>query len=320
MNHKKQEQKLKDLQLTLEKLDYKNNLQKIEKAHKDIALLQYNEAHKIKLENGLYINSKILDDSRNREWFYSLYDKHLMYFQFENPEKTEQDFIENKIEVINLKLIEEARICNLSDDEYYYELSKRKEISDHKKHYLNEYKDTTEEEIKSKILSRYPRTEPSEFEDWHLTLYKRKLKELPNYNATKTAPIKKPQKPTLKPNFDDIDLQIDILVEGTKKIFVSNKEQWKNLFSKNIIEFTKPIELRKGTTIQDLRLFLDSLKHNDLIKKSGFNKIIEESKAFIFDGNLITANNLKHATSGNYPNTANSDTIKETFKSLNIED
>jgi hypothetical protein len=128
------------------------------------------------------------------------------------------------------------------------------------------------------------------------------------------------KKQSLNSNFDDIGLQIDIIIKATEEIFISNKEQWTNLFSDDIKEFTKPIELKDKTTIADLRLFLDSLKHNDLIKKSSFNKIIEESKAFLFDGNLITANNLKHATGGNYPNTANSHIIKETFKSLNIED
>lgn len=316
MNHKKQEQKLKDLHLTLEKLDNKNSLQIIEKANKDIALLQYNEAHKIKLDNGLYLDTKTLDNSRNREYFNSKYDKDLMYFQLEQPEKNAQDFIESKIEKINLKLIDNARMWNLSDDDFYKELKKTKNII-----YKNINWGDDEEKNKEWALRTFRKDfQPSEFEDWRLTLYKRKLKELPIYNTTKTTTIKQPRKQTLNPNFENIDFQIDIIINKTTEIFISDKTQWKNLFSTNIIEFTKPIELRKGTTIQDLRLFLDSLKHNDLIKKSGFNKIIEESKAFIFDGNLVTANNLKHATSGNYPNTANSDTIKETFKSLNIED
>ena len=142
-------------------------------------------------------------------------------------------------------------------------------------------------------------------------------------NATVEPEIKaeiQKTKKTLNPNFDDIDYQIEIIIKKTEQIFTSEKTQWKNLFSDDIKEFTKPIELKDKATIADLRLFLDSLKNNDLIKKRSFNKIIEESKAFIFDGNLITANNLKHATGGNYPNTANSNIIKETFKSLNIED
>ena len=141
-------------------------------------------------------------------------------------------------------------------------------------------------------------------------------KELNEFVSSARGETKK----TLNPNFDDIDYQIEIIIKKTEQIFTSEKTQWKNLFSDDIKEFTKPIELKDKATIADLRLFLDSLKNNDLIKKRSFNKIIEESKAFIFDGNLITANNLKHATGGNYPNTANSNIIKETFKSLNIED
>lgn len=126
---------------------------------------------------------------------------------------------------------------------------------------------------------------------------------------------------SLKPNFDDINWQIEIIIKETQKIFTSNTEQWTNLFSENIQPFSNPIELKEKTTISDLRLFLDSLNNFGLIKTSKFNSIIEKSKAFIFEGTIITALQLKHARQlQNYPNTLNSTTIQNVFKELKTID
>ena len=126
---------------------------------------------------------------------------------------------------------------------------------------------------------------------------------------------------SLKPNFDDINWQIEIIIKETQKIFTSNTEQWTNLFSENIQPLSNPIELKDKTTISDLRLFLDSLNNCGLIKTSKFNSIIEKSKAFIFEGTIITALQLKHAKQQqNYPNTLNSATIQNVFKELKTID
>ena len=142
----KKEERLRALQMTLEKLEKTNQVTKFE------------EERKIKLDNGLFLDIKKIKDRRWIEDFNSKYVSGLAVFKALNPNKTAHDFINCEIEKINKRVAEIKRIWSLSEDEYYNELSKDKENIDYKKFYLNEYKDTTEEEIKSNILRSKPRT------------------------------------------------------------------------------------------------------------------------------------------------------------------
>lgn len=142
----------------------------------------------------------------------------------------------------------------------------------------------------------------------------------------KTATAYQPEQPernqkpkTLKPNFDDPTGQINVIFEHTKDLFKSNLEQWKNLFSKDIQTFETPIILQSNTTLADLRLFFDLLYQKGLIKKKSFNKILQDVKAFEYQGDIIKANQLKHATKGNYPHTKNEYQILQVFEWLNID-
>ena len=142
----------------------------------------------------------------------------------------------------------------------------------------------------------------------------------------KTATAYQPEQPesnqkpkTLKPNFDDPTGQINVIFEHTKDLFISNLEQWKNLFSKDIQTFETPIILQSNTTLADLRLFIDLLYQKGLIKKRSFNKILQDVKAFEYQGNIIKASQLKFATKGNYPHTKNKYQILEVFKKLKTD-
>ncbi len=174
----KKEERLRALQMTLEKID---------KEHQAHQLTKFEEERKIKLDNGLFLDIKKIKDRRWIEDFNSKYVSGLAVFKALDPNKTAYDFINCEIEKINKRVAEIKRIWSLSEDEYYNELSKDKENIDYKKFYLNEYKDTTEEEIKSNILRSKPRTEPSEFEDHRIKLYEQKLDELPKINTVKTT-------------------------------------------------------------------------------------------------------------------------------------
>lgn len=173
MENNKQEQKLKDLQLTLEKLDQINKLSK----HK--------EEHKIKLDNGLYINTKIINDIRNIEDFNSKYQRDLVLFNLENIGKTEQDFIERKIREIDLKETDKERMWNLSDEDFFQEFRKDDETKNKTNWNIDEA------ENKKQILRNYRNSfKPSEFEDYRLTLYKQKQSSLPKTKNTTDKPLK----------------------------------------------------------------------------------------------------------------------------------
>ncbi|OQD42515.1 hypothetical protein BUL40_10365 [Croceivirga radicis] len=72
---------------------------------------------------------------------------------------------------------------------------------------------------------------------------------------------------TLKPNFIAPNWQILKLFENSQELFESNLEQWQNLFSANIEVFVVPIKLKPGTTISELRYFLDMLMQKQFIKR-----------------------------------------------------
>ena len=164
----KKEERLRALQMTLEKID---------KEHQAHQLTKFEEERKIKLDNGLFLDIKKINDRRWIEEFNSKYLTGLAKFKALNPNKTTQEYINNEIEKINNIEAEIKRVWGLPEYEYYNELSNHKEIIG--------YKDTTEEEIKSNILGSWARTKPSDFEDYRITLYKQKLNELPKTEKLK---------------------------------------------------------------------------------------------------------------------------------------
>ena len=102
----KQEEKFRALQMTLEKII------NIEKETK------YKEERKIKLENGLFLDIKKINDRRWIEEFNSKYVSGLAEFKALNPNKTTQEYINNEIEKINNIEAENKKIFNLSDDKF----------------------------------------------------------------------------------------------------------------------------------------------------------------------------------------------------------
>ncbi len=281
MNHKNQEQKLKDLQLTLEKLEEKSNL------------VKHTEARKIKLDNGLYINTTVLNDSRNINDFNLKYDKDLMYFEFEHPEKTQQDFIQSKIEKINTIEAELKRKAGLSDDDFYQEYSNKCDIIKYKAYYFAEHKDTTEDEFKSLILRSNRRPyEPSEFENWHLTLYKRKLKELPKIKSNPNT------KATKNKNYSfDCTLnknQIEYLYTNYFSIYFDcNKEDIINLFSNNITKKIKTIKKQKrGNKQIDIVYFFSELKNSGIIRSALWQSVIDKTGCIIIQNKPLTSGQI----------------------------
>jgi hypothetical protein len=131
---------------------------------------------------------------------------------------------------------------------------------------------------------------------------------------------KKLKKLTLNPNFDDFKYQVKTIHENTQTLFNSTLLQWENLFSNEIKVFIKPIELKEKINLSDLRLFLDKLKITGLVKNGRFGKMLEDVKAFSYNGNIITANQYKDAKQlNNYPNTLNSNKVRHIFKELKTD-
>lgn len=136
-----------------------------------------------------------------------------------------------------------------------------------------------------------------------------------------SKPKKKQKSLTLNPNFEDKEWQIKTISESSKSLFVSSFEQWENLFSDSIKIFNTPIELEKGVTKADLRVFIDNLKYYGLIRVGSFLKILQEVNAFSIKGKVLTAYDYKTANNGkNYPNTRNSNKVKDVFRALKLKD
>ncbi len=158
----KQEEKFRALQMTLEKII------NIEKETK------YKEERKIKLENGLFLDIKKINDRRWIEEFNSKYVSGLAEFKALNPNKTTQEYINNEIEKINNIEAENKKIFNLSDDKFCDWLRNKYPVkfenSDIKNNNLKEH---------PFFIDQKKYFEPNEFEDYRITLYKQKLNELP---------------------------------------------------------------------------------------------------------------------------------------------
>ena len=158
----KQEEKIRALQMTLEKLD---NIKKETK---------YKEETKIKLENGLFLDIKKINDRRWIEEFNSKYVSGLAKFKALNPNKTTQEYINNEIEKINNIEAENKKIFNLSDDKFCDWLRNKYPVK-------FENSDIKNNNLKEHPFFIYQKKyfEPNEFEDYRITLYKQKLNELP---------------------------------------------------------------------------------------------------------------------------------------------
>lgn len=71
-------------------------------------------------------DNKTLNNRMNIKYFEEEYNTQKMIFLIENPEKTERNFIESKIEQFNQLELEQRRKCDLTDDEVYNEIKKTK--------------------------------------------------------------------------------------------------------------------------------------------------------------------------------------------------
>lgn len=116
--------------------------------------------------------------------------------------------------------------------------------------------------------------------------------------------LENPSKITSKENYslvpcEDAKELAEIIQENCQKLFESSFEQWNNLFSNKINIFSKPIKLKFGTTLQDLREFLDALLHNvKMFKNQNYLSVLEKVKAFKFKENIVSVQQLKRAKQG----------------------
>lgn len=162
-------------------------------------------------------DNKTLNKSMNIRYFEEEYNTQKMIFLIENPEKTEKNFIESKIEQFNQLELEHRRKCDLTDDEVYNEIKKTKryitgiennndtksledylerEFLNHRQKYI--FKEKIEEGIRSKFhnakLKSLPNTETTkeEIEQEEKTPYKiALLKELGFFDLDKVKNISK---------------------------------------------------------------------------------------------------------------------------------
>ncbi len=197
-------------------------------------------------------------------------------------------------------------------------LKQQKELKKRIKEYLKAYKDYTnttfyKEDLKEKETLK---NELKKLKlDLETVLSTLKIKR--KYNPKQPT---EPKALSLKPNFDDFNGQIKTIHKETQTLFISTLDQWEQLFSDDIQGFKNPIELKPNTTLSDLRLFLDMLHQKGLIKNSRFNKLLQNTKAFSFNGSIITRNQYKDAKQiQNYPNTLNYNKIIDIFNALNVD-
>lgn len=146
--------------------------------------------------------------------------------------------------------------------------------------------------------------------------------EVNNYVDALPPPMTfQPQQMAKKPEILTLDSnlhthQIQKIHKYGNSVFVGMFEQWKNLFSSNI-QPMQPIKLRQGTTLMDLRLFIDELIKRGLIENTeDFLMTIEKSKAFIYGKKIVTSKMLRIDKRGMYPNTKNYNKVQAIFKAL----
>lgn len=118
---------------------------------------------------------------------------------------------------------------------------------------------------------------------------------------------------SLKPN---ITLsQIVKLHEALHTLFDATIDQWRNLFSENITEFTTPIVVSKYAS--DVRVLFYYLKEERLITVDNYPSIIEKSKAFSRNSKPLTAKQLHKPTEYScYPDVGSYVVIAEAVRAL----
>lgn len=105
----------------------------------------------------------------------------------------------------------------------------------------------------------------------------------------------------LKPNLTAN--QIVKLQAELKDIFEGSIEQWRSLFSEDI-KLDTPIKVNGYKS--DVRVLFHFLKEKDLIETQKYPSILEKSKAFIYDGEILTAKQINAPKENfNYPNIGN---------------
>ncbi len=115
-------------------------------------------------------------------------------------------------------------------------------------------------------------------------------KVISEYKGTKSPKIK-----TLDSELSATEFEI--LADKGAKLFKGTKKQWTDLFS-SPIRISEPIKVIPPCTLQDVAYFLMNLKNNDGIGITRYKKILEDSNAFSFEGNIITAQQLSTAEKG----------------------
>lgn len=129
-------------------------------------------------------DNKTFHNRSNIRYFEEEYNTQKMIFLIDNPEKTERNFIESKLEQFKQSELEYKRKCDLTDDEVYDEIKKTKRyLTGNENNYDKKSMDYLEREFlnhRQKYISKEKREEGirSKF-------YNAKLKCLPNTETTK---------------------------------------------------------------------------------------------------------------------------------------
>lgn len=97
----------------------------------------------------------------------------------------------------------------------------------------------------------------------------------------------------LKLNTNLSQSEINDLYNDLKPYFVSNLQQWQNLFSKDIKLFDSPIRANKGVTIIMIATIFKELERRDITDQ--WKSVLEKSKAFKQSNKIITSTSLTDA-------------------------
>jgi len=133
-------------------------------------------------------DNKSFNNRMNIKYYEEDYNTQKMIFLIDNPEKTERDFIESKIEQFNQLELEYKRKCDLSDDEVYQEIKKTGIVANYiSRGFDKSDKNDFEANLENRFLKfrqKYIFKEKNE-EGIRSKFYKAKLKSLPNTETTK---------------------------------------------------------------------------------------------------------------------------------------
>lgn len=133
-------------------------------------------------------DNKTFNTRMNIKYFEEEYNTQKMIFLIDNPEKTERNFIESKIEQFNQLELEYNKKCYLSDDEVYQEIKKTEIVAN----YIDRgFDKTNKKEFETELESRFFKFRQNYIfkekkeEGIRSKFYKAKLKNLPIIEATK---------------------------------------------------------------------------------------------------------------------------------------